>query len=156
QGAARVGGLQHTFTLLPRFALEVLTVIVLTALVSVMLRQGQPLNALLPTLGLFAAAAFRIMPAANKIINAIQIVRNALPAVDVLTEELQALGNAPAAAGAVAPLPFAQALALDDVHYSYPGATAQALCGISLRVEVGTTIGIIGGSGAGKSTLVDI
>jgi ABC-type multidrug transport system fused ATPase/permease subunit len=121
----------------------------------VLVTRGQPLDALLPTLGLFAAAAFRIMPSANKIITAIQIVRNALPAVDELDQELQTLVPT-GAVSTLAPMQFRSELTLNDVHYAYPGAAGPALCGVSLQIRAGTTIGIIGGSGAGKSTLVDV
>jgi peptide/nickel transport system ATP-binding protein len=45
-------------------------------------------------------------------------------------------------------------LSLDDVHYAYPWARGQALAvaGVSLTVERGRTLGLVGESGCGKST----
>jgi ATP-binding cassette, subfamily B, multidrug efflux pump len=47
-------------------------------------------------------------------------------------------------------------LDLADVTFSYPGAEAPVLRGISFRATPGTTTAIIGSTGAGKSTLVNL
>jgi len=52
-----------------------------------MIGQGKPVEALLPTLGLFAAAAFRIMPSVNRLLSAVQNMRFYLPVIDTLHSE---------------------------------------------------------------------
>ncbi|MCV4264258.1 ABC transporter ATP-binding protein [Pseudomonas capsici] len=42
---------------------------------------------------------------------------------------------------------------LQDVGYAYPGGR-KVLCGLSLRIEPGQRVGIVGPSGAGKTTLL--
>lgn len=42
----------------------------------------------------------------------------------------------------------------ESVAFTYPGASVQALGGVDLRIEAGTTLAVVGRSGAGKSTLV--
>ncbi len=44
-------------------------------------------------------------------------------------------------------------ITLTDVEYSYPSGDA-ALSGISLSVERGTLVGLVGANGSGKSTLM--
>lgn len=155
RGSARAAQLQASLQQFPRLVLEVLAVAALAALVLIMMWQGRSPDALLPTLGLFAAAAFRIMPSANRAIGAIQNVRYSLPVIDLMHKEL--LGTmAPVAAGPSQPLPFHDALSLTNVTYRYPGAEADALNNVSLVVPCGSSVGFIGGSGAGKSTLIDV
>ena len=47
-------------------------------------------------------------------------------------------------------------LELKDVEFTYPGAEGPAVTNISLRLPIGSSVGIVGQSGAGKSTLIDI
>lgn len=44
-------------------------------------------------------------------------------------------------------------LEFDNLHYTFPGSDAPALCGASLRIEGGRRIALLGRNGAGKSTL---
>ena len=52
--------------------------------------------------------------------------------------------------------PHAPAVAFRDVSFTYRGAGAPSLSGISFTAAPGQTIGIIGGTGSGKSTLVHL
>jgi ATP-binding cassette, subfamily B, bacterial PglK len=152
---SRIGQRQNTLQQLPRLALELLAVCALAALVIAMVGQHRQLDALLPTVGVFAAAAFRITPSANRIMNAIQITRHALPVVNTLHAEMTSLDALPPVARGVQ-MPFQRELTLDGVRFRYPTADAGALRGVTLSIVAGTTVGFVGTSGAGKSTLVDV
>jgi ABC-type multidrug transport system fused ATPase/permease subunit len=154
-GAARYFERQSALQALPRLWLEFLAIVGLAALVLTMIVQGKPLQMLLPTLGLFAAAAFRLMPSVNRLLGALQTVKFSGPAIDSLYGEFVLVKQGAAEQRSHA-LTFEHELALDQVEFCYPGASAPALRGISLKVERGASIGFIGGSGAGKSTLVDV
>jgi ATP-binding cassette subfamily B protein len=43
-----------------------------------------------------------------------------------------------------------------DVHFRYPGQPADALNGVSLTIEPGETVALVGQTGAGKSTMVKL
>jgi ATP-binding cassette subfamily B protein len=44
-------------------------------------------------------------------------------------------------------------VALEEVHFGYPGAPADALAGVSLKADPGQLVAIVGPSGAGKTTI---
>lgn len=140
---------------LPRLWLELLAVSGLAILVISMLAQDRVLQAVLPTLGLFAAAVFRIMPSVNRVLGAVQSLRYALPVIDILHTELK-LASPEIADTRSHVTPFRAALELSHITYAYPGAAEPALKNISLAIQRGESVGFIGVSGAGKSTLVDI
>ena len=49
-----------------------------------------------------------------------------------------------------------QAVSFRNVTFTYAGAAAPSLSGVSFDVEKGQTIGVIGGTGSGKTTLVSL
>ena len=69
------------------------------------------------------------------------------------TKPTQEDGKLDAAASAIAGAP---AVALDDVSFVYPDAAGESLSHVSLKLEDGQTLGVIGGTGSGKSTLASL
>ena len=65
-------------------------------------------------------------------------------------------GTADSAAECSAAAADADAVRFDGVGFTYKGAGAAALSGISFAARPGQTIGVIGGTGSGKSTMVNL
>jgi len=158
--SARVAQFQSTLQLIPRLWLELLAVAGLALLVQTMLTQGREMINIVPTLGLFAAAAFRLMPSVNRILTALQSLRYTHVVINTLYEEFKLEVSEPdailgKAAEETAPA-FQKEIRLSAISYSYPSASAEALHDLSIVIRKGESVGFIGPSGSGKSTLVDV
>ena len=156
--STHVGQRQSALQQFPRLWLELLAILGLATLVLTMIAQGESLDNLLPTLGLFAAAAFRLMPSVNRVLIALQSMRFAVPVINTLHEEVSSFVTTSRTTNESAtPIPkLEDLLVIENVDFRYPGAEHDALSNVNIAIECGTTVGFIGGSGAGKSTLVDV
>ena len=56
----------------------------------------------------------------------------------------------------VATFPERDVVEFDDVSFTYPGAEAPVLEGITFRADAGETVAIVGSTGSGKTTLVSL
>lgn len=148
---------QVTLQQLPRLYLELLSVMGLAGLVILKILQHKPLDLLLPTLGVFVAAAFRMLPSVNRIMSSIQGIKFAKPVVDVLYNEFHLIRNTKIIDTSVTgKLDFKSDINISEISFTYDGTSKEALCNISLKIKHGESIGLLGPSGSGKSTLVDI
>lgn len=139
----------------PRILLELLAVFGLLMLVASMLFQGKTLDTIVPTLGLFATAAFRLIPSSSRVVSALNVIRYSVPFVDTVYREMQFESSMemPSAAG---PVPLRETIQIDQVQFGYEETVKKALDSVSLEIRRGQMVGVIGQSGSGKSTLVDI
>ena len=152
---ARTGVFLQILQSLPRLWLELLAICGLTILALIMLVQGRELGAIMPVLGVFAAAGFRVLPSIGRLINSVQTLRFSLPAINTLRNEINSfipIDKNPNQNNAT----FNKLIEFQNVCYTYPGANKPALNDISLKIKQGVSIGIIGNSGAGKTTFIDI
>jgi len=150
---------QHFLQQVPRLWLEVLAISALAAVVLMLIAQGRSYAEFLPTIGLFAAAAFRLMPSINRCLNSIQSTRFASSSVNTLHKELVAgvvEGEVIGSAFARVCKRFNDRIELRGVNFKYSDGGDQALHDVSLTITLGESLGIIGESGAGKSSLVDV
>ena len=156
KACAQVAERFNTLQALPRLLLEFLAIAGLAALVISMIVQGKPVEGLITTIGVFAVAAFRLIPSINRMLGALQCIRYGLPVINILSSELQMFDETTTSPPANHLLSFNNSLELTNVTYIYPNAQTPALHNINLSIPYGVSIGFIGASGAGKSTLVDL
>jgi ABC-type multidrug transport system fused ATPase/permease subunit len=112
-------------------------------------------------MGFMAAVAWRGLPVVNRLVDAVATLRGGLPYLRKIVQlvglerslsaELLPLADTP-----LEPLPFARDIVLDHVTFRYPEASSTAVRDVSLRIEAGSMVGLVGLSGAGKSTLVNL
>jgi ABC-type multidrug transport system fused ATPase/permease subunit len=140
---------------LPRLWLEFLAVLSLCLFISIILIRGTPIELIIPTVGIFAASAFRLMPSVNRIIGSLAGMRFSLSPVCFLIDEFN-IFNPLSHIPANHTISFNRELKLASISYSYTPDGKRVLDGINLIIKPGSCIGFIGESGVGKSTLIDL
>jgi ABC-type multidrug transport system fused ATPase/permease subunit len=152
----------QTINQVPNFLIEAIifgTMLLLTVIL--MMSAGglgsQALGQILPILGLYAFAAYRMKPAVQNIYQGFASLRYGQAAVDSLYADLHP-DNAPAQLPRTAPAPLKakHSIALQHLSYTYPKAAKPALIDLNLEIPVGSAVGLVGSTGAGKTTLVDV
>jgi ABC-type multidrug transport system fused ATPase/permease subunit len=148
-----IGQNQNSLSQLPRTWIELIAVFSFAVIVWIIVLQGKPLNTIIPTLGLFAVATFRLMPSVNRFLVSIQSIRFGLPVVKFLKAEYDLL-EVNLSNEKKTPH-FTNEIFINKLSFTYPSSTNESLKGVSLRINSFESVGLIGESGSGKSTLVD-
>jgi len=156
KASAVIDGKQHFILSLPRYWFEWLTIIGIILLVMVMMNQNKDLSLFVPTLGLFAAAAFRLMPSITRIMNCNQDIRYFLPVVDTLATEINSSKESSIVSKKNKEIAVNNNIELKNIYYTYPKSNKTILSNINLNIKCGTSIGLVGESGIGKTTLINI
>lgn len=142
---------------LPRLVLEVLVVGAMVIVGAMVLDGSDSPGTLLGVLGVFAAAAFRLMPSANRIANYINVMNLANAAVSEIVDDLAAIRAARAdQPGDAPPVHLTRQLSLDHVSFAYESAPVPVLRDVTIDIPSGQSVAFVGPSGAGKTTLVNL
>ncbi len=141
----------------PRFVIEAVGMMTIACIALLMSRQPGGLIAALPVLGALALGAQRLLPLLQLIYNGwTSIVGGRASLLDVLGFVEQPLPDDLAQRRALTPLPFQQALELRAVDFRYGPDRPRVVRDLTLRIERGMRIGLVGRSGSGKSTIIDL
>jgi ATP-binding cassette, subfamily B, bacterial PglK len=156
---------------LPRFIVEafMITFLVVFTLLYINLSLGKGEN-LTAVLGIFGLASIRLLPAVSNLVTNFNTFKSNIFAVDKIYfdfKEIETAGSVKQSGTEGAKnsslnnygLPtflFKDKISIDRVNFQYPGTMKNSLDEISITIEKGQSIGLIGKSGAGKTTLVDV
>ena len=83
-----IGKKQYIIRNFPRLLLEFLGVLSLAILFVMLQLKSVPINEMIPIIGFFAAASFKMIPSANRLLNAFQILKFSGPVIDLINKEI--------------------------------------------------------------------
>ena len=154
---ARTYSTIFAFQQFPRMYIEFMGVLSIAVFIIIMTLMTKPIETLLPIIGVFVIAAFRLMPSVNRILGSLQNIRAAKPVIELLFQEFVIINTDNTKNEVISKkITFNSCIQIDSLYYSYPNSSRYILENISLKINKGESIGLIGPSGSGKSTLVDI
>ncbi len=140
----------------PRILMEGLAIVLLVALVLVLDRREGSVAANLPVLAAFALGGQRILPLSQQCYATVAtvlanklVLSEALGFLDDSFDEVERFQISE-------PAEFESALECVELAFRYEGSDPFVLNGTHLRIEKGTTVGLVGETGSGKSTLLDL
>jgi len=115
------------------------------------------LGSVLPLLGLYAFAGYRLIPAMQIIYYSLTQVRFFSPAIENIYKDLIANKNySETTSSELQKVDFQETMELRDLNFSYENSGNRAIKNISLKIKFGESIGIVGATGSGKSSLVNL
>jgi ATP-binding cassette, subfamily B, bacterial PglK len=156
----RLNALGQIITNSPRPLLELLIILFITSSICILILTNQDIASILPTIGVFAIAAIRLVPAANVITVSLIKLRNKRDSVKRLTTDVfthvATLNKNSLKKNIMLNTDGFKKLSIKNITYTYPNTNIKVINNLSLDINHGESIGIIGLSGSGKSTLIDI
>jgi len=160
EGIAKNMKLYLTIQQFPRIILELISIIILSSVILYSILYLNNLNEVILKLGLIAAAAFKILPSANRLIYSLQSLKFGKSTLSSLIDEF---GNNKYEIKKIKKnlesLEFFKCIEIKNLCFSYSNKSQNKnflLNDITFRIIKGDKIGIKGKTGSGKSTFIDL
>jgi ABC-type multidrug transport system fused ATPase/permease subunit len=152
---------QITLQQVPRIFLEFLAILAMTGLILFLNSKQTASSNFVPVIGVFIAGAFRMIPSANRILSALQVIRFNKPVIDLFYTEFKNIDKASTTSNTNPHISSEvkkvfKSLKVESITFHYPNTDSHALNNISFEISHGEMIGFVGSSGSGKTTMVDV
>ncbi len=155
----KISLIRNFIKVLPKQTYEIVAVSSLVILSLSILYQGKTLENFLPTAGVFAVAAFKILPSGNRLLLAFQSMRFHYQGLKILKDELSEIKIYKKEifdSQNKEKIQLNDKIQIQNLNFKYKLRDQLILKDINLDINKEHTIGIIGESGSGKSTLMDL
>lgn len=151
--------LKQDFVLnIPRHLLEWLTIIFLLSFVLININVDKQISKLIPLIGLYSVAIYRILPSINKIVSSLQTVKFCLPTIKPFInefEDLRIINLNGQKKSESSTFDFQDSIEIKQLEFNYENSD-KVLVDINFKIKKGDFIGIAGKSGTGKTTLMNL
>jgi len=145
---------------LPKIWFELLIIMVMMLMVIYLTGSVEENISIIPFLGVYALASYRLVPSITRMSNFVQNMNNTLPAAQpYITNDTRIQNtivsdqkNSVKEQG----IKFKNEIILNDIDYTFPNTNEKILNNLNIKIKKGRIIGIHGLSGAGKTTLINI
>lgn len=147
------------YSMIPKPVMETVAISGLLLVICVKVALGTDAATFIPTISIFAMAAFRMLPSANRIAEylsrimfskpAIDAIYHDLKEIDTLMEDMQRIEDTDE-------LTFQNVIEVNNISFHYPNTANNVFSNVSLSIPKNKSIAFIGPSGQGKTTLADI
>lgn len=150
------------FSNLPRLFLELIIVTSVCILMFFLIKRGYSSGEIFEVVGIFVAAAFRLLPSINKMNLTYQRFLWGSPSVKVIFSQINNLNNDKVHLKnyyidkSQNNFNFQKEINLKKISFSYKKNSKFNISNINFTIKKGNSIGIVGASGSGKSTILNI
>jgi ATP-binding cassette, subfamily B, bacterial PglK len=156
QQLQRATGENQYITLGPRYVMEAMGMVLIAALAYGLGRRADGIEDTLPILGALALGAQRLLPLLQQLYGNLTFVTGSQASLKDVVELLEQPLPEDALRPEPEPLPFRNAIRLEDVSFHYNHDEPWVLKGVDLNIPKGARIGFVGSTGSGKSTAMDL
>jgi ABC-type multidrug transport system fused ATPase/permease subunit len=143
-------------SLLPRYFLEAIAFGGMILLVLFLMVKGDNFIKIVPIIGLYAFAGFRLMPAIQQVYANSAQIRFHLSSLNAAHKDLVNLKYFEQSTSGTSTMRFNKSITLKNIYFSYPNTKKPALENIDLSIPAYSKVGIVGATGSGKTTMVDL
>ena len=146
---------------LPRPSFELFVLLIVGSIFIFTYQDQSKITSMLPTLGVFLAAAYRLIPSFVRITESIQKFQFHIQSAEKLSRDMKKFESIQfSSKDQAAEIRFNNSVDFKNVSFSYYKNTKKesnfVLRGVNFKINKGSKIGIFGVSGSGKSTFLDL
>lgn len=155
----RANGGNATMNEIPKFWVELIAFGAMVSLILFLLATNNgSINIILPQLGIYAMASYKLLPAFQQVYGNLTFVRGSASALQSIRADLLdwRLMKENPKKEIISKMLFKEEIEFKNVSFQYPSKDELALENINLKIPAQSVVGFVGSSGAGKSTIVDL
>lgn len=146
----------------PKSIIELCIICGILLLIAIKILLKSDIQNLIPTLGVLALAAMRLMPCLNQTVSLINAFKFKVPLFNEIYDDLIVVRNnkdldeSNKTKNSDKILSFEDSIEVKNLSFKYPSKDSLIFENVSFKIPKGKFVGIVGPSGSGKTTFVDV